>query len=971
MITLSKARECAVSALVLSATLAGVLRTPTAEAASTYSVAALDSRTGFRLDGVAPYDDSGYAVSGVGDVNGDGFDDVIVGAPFTDHAGENSGSVYIVFGRPRGQLVVSLSDLDGTNGFRVDGGGISWHASAAGDVNADGFDDVILGGRVVLFGRGSGFPAAMNVSTIDGTNGFWLAGGSSGSGAGDVNGDGVDDVVVGAPDSEKAYLLYGRSGAYGPTIDLTTLDATRGVRLDGVAGEDTGRAVSGAGDIDDDGLDDVIVGAPLADVGSTDTGSTYVVFGRSSLPGTLALSALDGNSGFRLDGASWDDRAGSAVSGAGDVNADGFDDVVIGGSRAGYVVLGRGGLFPAMLALSALDGANGFRLGGPSLGGHIAQPVSDAGDLNGDGFDDVIIGAPEANSSFVVLGRGAGFDATVELQSLDGTNGFRIVGEVFTLGDAVSAAGDFDGDGIDDVIVGDHSAGPLVGSNFTFTGRSYVYFGNEAPVVSGIGPGRLPDVLEDGPGAAGARADVLSLPYYLDNDPLAGAAISTSPGESDGIWQHSLDMGANWQNVPSSLATSAALVLRSESLLRFVPAADFHGDSPALTVRVWDGADHHDPGAPRDIRTSIDSLGGFASDANLLTLVAPVVPVNDAPSFSASSPPNVAEDAPPQTIAPFAAFAAGPTNEADQFASYEISNLSAPTMFSLPPTVSAGGTLSYALAPDAHGVAAFDLRVRDSGGTSNGGIDVSPFQSFSIVVEPINDAPSFVATNPPPSDEDSGEQAVANIASAFTPGPANESSQQLVAYDVTAVSDASLFAVPPSVANDGTLTYTSAPNAHGTATFQLRVRDSGGVPGVDESASASVSVTIRAVNDAPTFAANDPPPVRDDDGLVEIVGWATFDPGAANEQDQVAVQFHVDDLSRPEMFASPPRVIGKGSTGTLQFAPARGMSGTSTFRVRVRDSGGTANGGVDTGTPQAFAITVRGTADALFGDSFE
>ncbi len=187
--------------------------------------------------------------------------------------------------------------------------------------------------------------------------------------------------------------------------------------------------MSSAGDINGDGIDDLIVGTPFADPNGSASGSSYVVFGRDtaavgSFPATLALSGLDGSNGFRLDGEAMYDQSGRSVAAAGDINGDGIDDLILGALRAGpnrsesgrsYVVFGKDtaavGSFPVTLALSDLDGSNGFRLDGEAMYDQSGRSVAAAGDINGDGIDDLIVGASDADpngsasgSSYVVFG---------------------------------------------------------------------------------------------------------------------------------------------------------------------------------------------------------------------------------------------------------------------------------------------------------------------------------------------------------------------------------------------------------------------------------------------------------------------------------------------------------------------------------------------------------------------------------------
>ncbi|WP_366084317.1 integrin alpha [Nitrosomonas sp.] len=459
----------------------------------------LNGNNGFRLDGIIAGDYSGYSVSSAGDVNDDGFDDLIVGAPKADSSGSDSGASYVVFGKTSDfSTPLNLSSLDGNNGFRLDGAQAGdqsgFSVDSAGDVNGDGFADLIMGtngvGASVVFGKAADFDAAMDLSSLDGNNGFRLDGaygvGGSVSSAGDVNGDGFDDVIIGYRYSytENAFVVFGKVSGFSANMDLFGLDGNTGFRLYG-----GGASVGSAGDVNGDGFDDLIIGASRVDPYGSNSGFSYVVFGKASgFDATLDLASLDGSNGFRLDGA-FGDYSGRSVSNAGDINRDGFDDLIIGipgvgQNGASYVVFGKSSGFDAAINLSGLDGSNGFRLDG-AIGNELGRLARNAGDINGDGFDDVIVGAPGADpngslsgSSYVVFGKASGFDAVIDLSNLDSKSGFRLDGGAAydISGRSVSGAGDVNGDGFDDLLVG----APYADPNGSLSGSSYVIFGRNS-----------------------------------------------------------------------------------------------------------------------------------------------------------------------------------------------------------------------------------------------------------------------------------------------------------------------------------------------------------------------------------------------------------------------------------------------------------------------------------------------------------
>ncbi|PIG94250.1 FG-GAP repeat protein [Gloeocapsopsis sp. IPPAS B-1203] len=400
------------------------------------NLANLNGKNGFVLQGINRYSYSGRSVSNAGDINGDGFDDIIIGAPSVGelYTGEASraGESYIVFGTSRFDARVDLANLDANNGFVIQGrGSFSKFGSSvnnAGDINGDGFDDLIIGApgsspkgvypppgkSYIVFGKASGFNARVDIANLYGYSSFVLQGikdsdysGRSVSNAGDINGDGLDDLIISAPGAGESYIVFGKTAR--ASFDLASLDGNNGFVLQG------GSSVNNAGDINGDGLDDLIIGAPSASPnGRSHAGESYVVFGTSGFDARVDLASLDGNNGFVLQGSNAYNSVGSSVSNAGDVNGDGFDDILIGaaGARGSYLVFGKASGFDARVDLATLDSSNGFVFRA-NTDGYSSFSVSSGGDINGDGYDDMILGAPSASpdgrfiagESYVIYGR--------------------------------------------------------------------------------------------------------------------------------------------------------------------------------------------------------------------------------------------------------------------------------------------------------------------------------------------------------------------------------------------------------------------------------------------------------------------------------------------------------------------------------------------------------------------------------------
>ena len=425
-------------------------------------------------------------------------------------------------------------------------------------MNGDGYDDLIIGARgagpggkdsagetYVVYGGASapGTGGVFDLSALDGMIGFTLTGiepddesGRSVSSAGDVNGDGYDDLIIGARSTDPngarsghAYVVYGGASAPGTdgVLALSALDGASGFTLNGIDPADvSGPSVSSAGDVNGDGYDDLIIGARGADPNGARSGKTHVVYGGASAPGTdavLDLSALDGSSGFTLTGIDPGDVSGYSVSSAGDVNGDGYDDLIIGAHRAHpagetYVVYG-GANAPGtdgVLALSALDGTNGFTLTGINARDRSGHSVSSAGDVNGDGYDDLLIGAPGGSDP---NGEGSGENYVV----YGGATGTESIAPVTAqgAGSADNFTGNAGADRFTEIATGDVVRGGAGDDRISVTSVDFAHLdggtGRDTLVLAG------PDLSLDLTHASAAGADVASV-EVLD---LSGAGADT------------------------------------------------------------------------------------------------------------------------------------------------------------------------------------------------------------------------------------------------------------------------------------------------------------------------------------------------------------------------------------------------------------------------------------------------------------
>ena len=489
---------------------------------SSFNVSQLNGINGLVITG---QDQSGYfgtSISG-GDINNDGLDDLLIGANYAkDGDGDSTGVAYVIYASDDlttqtqvsvGNIGSSWNSLSGVKFYP--GGETSGDFGISVDIVKNNYGDSKIkllvgasslnsngsvvsvrefmpysGGNIDI--NGSTFDSFYYLDTLKGENSDDYFGKTS-MGAGDINGDGVEDILIGAPSYDntnsysngRAYLIFGTNGTTTPNTTIPPTSTSQGIMITGDNQYDNvGEYMSPVGDVNGDGYDDFIIGVPNADDGNiTDVGKAYLYFGREYF-NTTTNDLLDANITFK--GSSQWDNFGRTISGLGDINGDGYSDFAIGSpwNENGelFVVLGKKDFNTTSINLNSTTFSDGFIITAESQNSGFGESVSCVRDINGDGYDDFLIGSPykgENGRVYTIYGNSNfNSNSSFNVSALDGVNGFTIDGDesYVGFGSEVKGVGDVNGDGYKDFAIGAPYAS--LWSSYG-VGKTYLIYGGD------------------------------------------------------------------------------------------------------------------------------------------------------------------------------------------------------------------------------------------------------------------------------------------------------------------------------------------------------------------------------------------------------------------------------------------------------------------------------------------------------------